>query len=333
MKLSRAGRWAAAGAAAWLVNRRRQVEEVPRELRAPQLYLPLDLPHPLVAEALQRIPIRVPDPEGVEVTRRRVTSPEAFGADVLIYRAWPQAAETGAAVLWIHGGGHVMGSAAIDHELCAWLSRELRLPVVSVDYRLAPRHPFPADLDDCFAALRWLQENAAELGVDPERIAVAGASAGGGLAAALVQRTHDAGHPVCFQALVYPMLDDRTTQIRDHGNRGRFGWTQTSNRVAWQAYLGHPLDEGEDRPYAAPARREDLSGLPPAWIGVGDLDLFLPEDEAYAARLREAGVPCQLDIEPGMYHAADVFRPEAESMQVFRGKMMDALRRALRITA
>lgn len=331
MNLARAGRWAAVGAAAWFVNRRREVEEVPRELRAPQLYLPYEL-HQLISEAVQRIPVRVPDPEGVEVTRRRVTSPEAFGADVLIYRAWPQAAESGAAVLWIHGGGHIFGRADGDHELCSWFARELRLPVVSVDYRLAPGHPFPADLDDCFAALRWLQDQAAELGVDPERIAVAGASAGGGLAAALVQRAYDAGHPVAFQGLVYPMLDDRTVLVRDHGNRGRFGWTANSNRIGWQAYLGHPIDEGEERAYAVPARRTDLSGLPPAWIGVGDLDLFLPEDVEYADRLRAAGVACQLDIEPGMYHAADVYRPDAAAMQVFRGKLLDALRRALRIT-
>ncbi|MCR1785227.1 alpha/beta hydrolase [Nocardioides carbamazepini] len=231
-----------------------------------------------------------------------------------------------AALLWLHGGGLVAGTAIADHALCGRLAVELDLVVVSVDYRLAPEHPFPAALDDCHAALRFLHAASGELGVDPARIAVGGASAGGGLAATLAQLAADRGEvPVAFQLLVYPMLDDRTTLRRPARGVGRLGWTPRSNRFAWQAYLGRPPRSSDAPAYAAAARREDLRGLPPAWIGVGALDLFRDEAVAYGRRLAEAGVPVDVHVEPRMFHGADLAFPDEPSMRRFRARLDTAL--------
>ena len=187
-------------------------------------------------------------------------------------------------------------------------------------------------LDETQQALveRASEMMADELGVDPARIAIGGNSAGAGLAAALTQLAADRGEaPVCFQLLVYPMLDDRTVLRPDHGGTGTFVWTPRSNEFAWTSYLGHPPGDHDARPYAVPARREDLTGLPPAWIGVGDLDLFHAEDLAYADRLRAAGVPCQVHVVAGMYHGADAFFRTSAAMTAFRAAMKDALSAAL----
>ncbi len=179
-------------------------------------------------------------------------------------------------------------------------------------------------------ALRWLHDSAEELGIDPDRVAVGGASAGGGLAAAVALRARDeGGPPLCFQLLNYPMLDDRTVLRTDHAGTGAFVWTPVSNRYGWSAYLGAEPRDHDDRVHAAPARATDLSGLPPAWIGVGQLDLFHAEDVDYAHRLIEAGVPCELVEEPGMYHAADQLRMNTARMQAYRQSMLDALQHAL----
>jgi acetyl esterase/lipase len=186
---------------------------------------------------------------------------------------------------------------------------------------------FPAGLDDCFDALTWMHDHASELGVDPDRIAVGGDSAGGGLAACLAQRALDqGGPPSCFQLLQYPMLDDRTPRTDDHD---ALVWSAASNRYAWSAYLGHEVGRREPPPYAAAARRSDLAGLPPAWLGIGDIDLFHDEVTEYVERLRDGGVEVELHVEPGMYHAAEIFAPDAPSMRQFRDRMVAALGAAL----
>jgi len=155
---------------------------------------------------------------------------------------------------------------------------------------------------------------------------VGGDSAGGGLSAALSQLARDrGGPPICFQLLEYPMIDDRTVLRTDHEGRGVFLWTAESNRFAWTAYLGRPPTHDDAPRYAAPLRTEDLGGLPPAWVGVGDLDLFYAEDVAYAERLQAAGVPCELYIQPGMYHGADSITPDKPSARAFRDAMTAAL--------
>lgn len=215
---------------------------------------------------------------------------------------------SGAALLWIHGGGFVIGDVCQSEAFCAVTARELGIVVVSVEYRLAPEHPFPAPLDDVVAAWQWLQESAGSLGVDQQRIAIGGESAGAGLAACLVQRLHDAGgvQPV-GQWLFAPMLDDRTAARRELDQRQHRVWNNAANRTGWGAYLGVEPGAPELPEYAAAARRADLRGLPPAWIGVGDIDLFAEEDRDYAERLRDAGVECSVDLVPGAPHGFEVW--------------------------
>lgn len=234
------------------------------------------------------------------------------------------------ALLWLHGGGFVLGDAYQDEKANLALVRELGIAVASVDYRLAPDEAFPAALDDGVAALHWLHGTADELGVRPDRIAVGGASAGGGLAAGVVLAAHDRGEvQVAFQLLVYPMLDDRTVTRPDLDDGPCRMWTATSNRFGWSAYLAcEPGVDGVD-PYAAPARREDLTGLPPAWIGVGTCDLFHDEDVAFADRLADAGVACELHVTPGGYHAFDLLQAKAGVSRAFRASYVEALRAAL----
>lgn len=207
----------------------------------------------------------------------------------------PDVVSAPAALLWMHGGGLVLGRPEQDDPRASGYAAALGIVVVSVRYRLAPEHPFPAGLDDCLAAWRWLQRNAARLGVDPQRVAVGGASAGGGLAAALAQRLADeGGTQPAAQLLVYPMLDDRTSADPGAARHAHPVWNHVSNRTGWSSYLGQPPGEPTAPAYAVPARRDDLAELAPAWIGVGTADLFLQEDRQYAARLAGAGVPVQL---------------------------------------
>jgi acetyl esterase/lipase len=216
----------------------------------------------------------------------------------------PKERATNGAVLWIHGGGMVIGFAAQDDRHCVEVASRLGVLVVSVEYRLAPEHRFPAPVDDCHRAWRWLIENAAERGVDPERIVVGGQSAGGGLAASLVQRLHDEGGPQpAGQWLFCPMLDDRTAANRDLDRDRHFLWSNQSNLFGWTAYLGAAPGGPESPEYAVPARRTALEGLPPAWIGTGVIELFYDEDCAYAAALAAAGVECELDAVSGAPHA------------------------------
>jgi len=225
-----------------------------------------------------------------------------------------------------------MGSADGYHAEGERYASELGLLVVNVDYRLAPETPFPGPLEDCYAALRWTALHATELGIDPGRIAVAGDSAGGGLAAALVQLAHDRAEVTpAFQLLLYPMLDDRTTLRADHAGRGEYVWSPGSNRMGWTAYLGRAPQERHAPEYAAPARREDLRGLAPGWIGVGTLDLFFPEDREYARRLNAAGVPCELHEVPGGYHASERFAPDAAVSRAFIASGTAALKRGLKL--
>lgn len=266
--------------------------------------------------------VRLPSGAGVTVSERHVGEPPVR---VLITAPVDRRASA-PAVLWIHSGGMFLGSPQMESPFTGRLARELGAVVVSPAYRLAPEHPFPAALDDCMATLSWMRAHADELGIDPGRIAAAGASAGGGLSAAVAQRSHDEGVALRAQALVYPMLDDRSTLREDHAGRGQFLWTPASSRFGWTAYLGREPRMSDAPEYAAPARRTDLTGLAPAWIGVGDLDLLYDENVAYANRLKAAGVPCELVTVPGMYHGADGLAPKAASMQDFRRSMLEHLR-------
>ncbi len=217
------------------------------------------------------------------------------------------------ALLWIHGGGYVMGNAATNDRECIRYMEEAGVIVFSVDYRLAPKYPFPLPLDDCFNAWQFIVTNAQEFGIDPQNIAIAGQSAGGGLAAGLCQRIRDLGgiQPVC-QVLYYPMMDDRTGANKGLDAIAHRLWNNKSNRAGWGFYLGQPAGTKDLPPYAAPARCENLSGLPPVWLGVGTLDLFYEEDKLYVERLKQAGVPCEYLEVDAAPHGFDLLVPDAE---------------------
>jgi acetyl esterase/lipase len=227
------------------------------------------------------------------------------------------------ALLWIHGGGYVIGTAAQEDALCRHYAERLGIVVAAVDYRLAPEHPFPVPLHDCHDALVWL---AGQPEVDSARIAVGGASAGGGLAAALALLAHEKGEvDIAFQLLAYPMLDDRTATRVDLDEGSFRLWNNKSNVFGWQSYTGSPPGSDGVSGLAAPARYGDLTGLPPAWIGVGTCDLFYDEDVAYATRLREAGVQCELNVTDGAFHGFDVVQPKAGVSLAFRDMQVAAL--------
>lgn len=265
--------------------------------------------------------------DGVTVTRAQAAGPDGREVPVLLHR--PRSPRPTGAVLWFHAGGHVVGSAGQDTARASALARDTGALVVAVDHRLAPEHRYPADLEDAFTTLLWLLGKADELGIDPARVAVAGASSGGGLAAATALRAHDAGIRLAFQALLYPMLDDRTGEAAARDGRGVYLWTGRMNVGAWDAYLGRPGLGDHVPALAAPARREDLSGLAPAWIGVGTLDLFFEEDLTYAARLDAAAVDVTVHVVDGMYHSAETARPDAPPMAAFTESWTGALRAAL----
>ena len=260
---------------------------------------------------------RLPDAEIVSVD-----------SDVSVHVFRPASARPGTpALLWIHGGGMVLGDAAQDSRFCRRVADELNVVVVSVEYRLAPEHPFPTPLEDCYTALQWL---ARQPDIDPARIAIGGQSAGGGLAAALALLAKERGEirPV-LQLMSYPMLDDRTTTRSDIDPRRLRIWSPDSNRFGWRAYLGASASDGNVSPLAAPARYDDLSGLPPAWIGVGTNDLFHDEDVAYARRLQQAGVASTLRVVPGGYHNFDPMEPKAAVSRAFVQAQITALDEAL----
>lgn len=209
----------------------------------------------------------------------------------------------GAALVWMHGGGMVVGSPMQTEQLCARMARRLGIVIVSVDYRLAPEHPYPAPLDDCEAVWHHLQDKAKEYGIDRRRVAVGGESAGGALAASLAQRLRDkkTQQPVA-QWLIYPMLDDRTAARQELDETDHFVWNNQSNRFGWASYLGVEPGSAKVPKAAVPARRKSLKGLPPAWIGVGTLDLFFGENVEYHERLLAAGVRSTLDVVQGVPH-------------------------------
>lgn len=235
------------------------------------------------------------------------------------------------ALLWVHGGGYVLGSVAITDPVAAHLAEAVGCFVVSVEYRLAPEHPFPAALGDCYAALRWVFDQAAALGIDRGRIAVGGPSAGGGLAAGLALLARDRGEvPLACQLLIYPMLDDRSATPSSHAITDSRVWNRAANLRGWRAYLGGEPGGATTPPYAAAARAADLAGLPPAYLAVGTADLFVDEDIAYAQRLIAAGVPTELHVYPGAFHGSEGLIPAAALSRRMVADRDAALVRALR---
>lgn len=261
-----------------------------------------------------------------EVEERTVPGPP--GVSLLICR--PAGVTPLGAIYHTHGGGMIVGDNRTGMaEMLDW-AQELRLVVVSVEYRLAPEHPHPAPIEDCYAGLVWTAEHADELGIDPGRLLVAGASAGGGLAAALALLARDRGGPALIgQMLLCPMLDDRNDTPSSVQMAGLGVWDRTANETGWTALLGDERGGPDVSPYAAPARATDLSGLPPAFIDVGSAETFRDEDVAYADRIWQAGGRAELHVWPGGFHGFDMMAPQAAVSQEAKAARTRWLRRLL----
>lgn len=237
-----------------------------------------------------------------------------------------------AGILYLHGGGMVMGSVAADDGFAASLAEDVGCVVLSVDYGLAPENSGTGPVEDCYDAFAWFAEHGAELGVDPDRLALFGSSAGGGLACGVALLARDRGGPrPVHQMLVYPMLDDRNATPSSHAVLDLGIWDRAANTEAWAHLLGD--DVGSDRvsPYAAPARAATVVGLPATYIEVGDLDLFLDEDLQLARRLADSGVSVELHEHAGAYHGFDQLAPSSDAAKTARRDRVRALRRALDI--
>ncbi|GLC31951.1 alpha/beta hydrolase [Clostridium omnivorum] len=267
----------------------------------------------------------------VLTTTRIIKGPES---ELLVKIYEPKHRKNGKlpALFWIHGGGYVLGHPDGDDGLCECFVNEINCVVVSIDYRLAPEHKYPAAIEDCYAGLKWTTDNSEELGIDVSRIAIAGASAGGGLTAALALLARDKGGPqIAFQMPLYPMLDDRNATPSSYEiNEENLptAWNREANIAAWNMYLGRSASD-EVSPYAAPARAKYLTGLPPVYTFIGQLDPFRDETIEYVARLAQAGVPVEFHLYPGCFHGFDSIFNNAEISRQARNQCIEALNKAL----
>ncbi|MCC9306072.1 alpha/beta hydrolase [Kitasatospora sp. RB6PN24] len=289
----------------------------PELVRAAGLQPDLDFADPVrVRAAFERAfkfskALRPAAPEGLTTTDRYVPARE--GAPDVLVRVYDPAdrVPASAALVFFHGGAFVSGDLETEDARCAEIARRTGALVVSVDYRLAPEHPFPAGFQDCYDVLVWVAENAAELGVDPDRIAVGGSSAGGALAAAVSLAARDLGGPrIMLQMLLYPVIDDALETASMRAFTTTPGWNQPNSVHMWNHYLGTG-DRGEVSPYAAPWRATDLTGLPPAYVMTAEFDPLRDEGIRYAVRLLAADVPTELHQFPGAFHGFDAAAPEA----------------------
>jgi len=268
-----------------------------------------------------------PAPQPME---RSVPSPGGAPLRIYVIDASP-GAKSRAGVLYIHSGGFVTQTALTEAAIAQTIAMELGCVVISVDYTLAPEMKYPGSLEQNYAALRWMHRDADALGIDPSRIGVFGISAGGGHSAVLSIAARDRGEfPISCLVMNYPMLDDRTGSSRPvPPHAGAFVWTGNDNVFGWTSLLGCPAGSTSVPKGAVAARTRKLEGLPPTYIGCGAIDLFAEESIGYAGRLMSAGVPVELLIVPGAYHAFDLVVPGADVSKRFRASWMAALKRGL----
>lgn len=279
---------------------------------------------PRIRELMAGAPLDTTASDLLEVELITASS-QGHNVNGILYRPRRQAPAR-AAILNLHGGGYIAGTARREDGIARTLARDLDVVVFSLEYRLAPEAPYPAALDDCYAALAWLHEQAAELGIDRNRIAVRGVSAGGGLAVGLALLARDRSRfNIAFLALLYPMIDDRTPA---HPFNGRHIWPIEANRFAWNCYLGDVAGRSEVPHYGAPARANDLRGLPPTFIGVGSIDLFADENIRFAQQLMGAGIATELHVYPGAFHGFNLITTAAVA-RAYAADMHRAFERAL----
>lgn len=248
-----------------------------------------------------------------DVQYTKYTFPAQDGVELTMHGFTKKGSQTapGPAVVDYHGGGMIAGDVALFRPGLEQRVSASGVPIYSVEYRLAPEHPFPVPIEDCYAGLQWVYDHAAELNIDPRRIAVGGSSAGGGLAAgvALMARDRKLSPPLAKQILVYPMIDARNVKSADPEMEKFLFWTLDSNITGWTAYLGGEKGFENVSPYASPSLATNLEGLPPTFIDVGGLDLFLDEDIEYAARLSRANVEVDFHMYPRVPHAFEALAP------------------------
>jgi len=292
----------------------------------PEMIEPMRLPVPGVPTNLELALAAYPD-----VRHSERTAAGYDGAEITLAVFEPaDGVKNGSGVYFMHGGGMILGDQYNGAtELAKWVT-ELNTVVVSVDYRLSPEHPYPVPTEDSYAGLVWFAENAASLGVDASRIVIAGSSAGGNLAAAVALLARDRKGPaIAGQLLQYPMLDDRDDTVSAKVYREVGLWSGVSNDTGWGAFLGERRGTPDVPIYAAPARAIDLSGLPPAFIDVGGAELFRDEDIAYATKLLADGVPVELHVWPGIWHAFEAFAPDHSYSAEILERRVAWLRKAL----
>ena len=287
----------------------------------------------LAREGFSALPAPGDPPVAAEVhTARRA---DGSGIELHVFDPTP-GAKGRAALYHIHGGGMILGSVRDMQFGPSSMAAALGIPVISVEYRLAPETPFPGPQQDCLDGLAWLATNADELGIDPARIAIGGESAGGGLAAATALMARDTGGPkLAAQVLVYPMLDHRTGSDACRWNNrstGEWVWTRSANQFGWNALRGDYPAEDARKGWFSPALADDLSGLPPTLLLTGSLDLFFDEDLDYARRLVDSGVPVELHSYPGAIHAFNMVA-EAGISQAFNRDMAGGIARLLKLSA
>ena len=265
--------------------------------RDAQLTAGMQVPDTIVQELLQ-----APSSEGHTIDLRIMRPSATHGKAPLFF--------------WIHGGGYVMGTAAQGDMFTLNAAQGLGCFAASVEYRLAPETAYPGPLEDCYQGLKYLHDNAEELGIDRQKIIIGGVSAGGGLAAGLALLIRDRGEmDICAQVLIYPMIDDTNVTPASDNVPDTLVWSRSFNAFGWQSYLGDLYGQKDVPIYAAPARADDLSGLPPTYMPVGDLDLFLDENILYARKLTQAGVPTHFHIVPGAFHGFNGFVADAPVSQ------------------
>jgi acetyl esterase/lipase len=248
---------------------------------------------------------------GINVNEYATTAADGTRLPLFLYSR-ADTRPPGSAALFLHGGGMIVGWHRSYDMLARAYVASSGGPLLSVHYRIAPEHPYPTPVEDCYTALVWLAEHATHLDIDPERIAVMGGSAGGGLAAGVALLARDRGGPPLAQQLLFaPMLDDRTATM-DPPPQPFLTWDYNDNVTGWSAFLESMAGTDDVSPYAAPARADDLSDLPPTYIDVGGLDIFWDEDLTYAKRLRAAGVPTEFHLHAGAPHGFEIFAPQTD---------------------
>ena len=258
--------------------------------------------------------------------------PSSNGAPDVMVRIYQPVTRSGTlpAFLWIHAGGYVLGNVQGDDLKAKGMVLALNCVVASVEYRLAPEHPFPAPLDDCYTALKWLAGCTDQFSINPKRIAIGGASAGGGLAAGLGLLARDRAEiEVCYQLLIYPMIDDSNVEQAGINAPDAPFWSRANNLAGWRSYLQQEPGSEDISAYAAAFRAEDVRGLPPTFICVGTPDLFRDENIAYAQRLMNAGVPTELHVYTDGFHGFDIIAPNTDTAQRFTAEHTSLVFRAL----